>query len=142
MISVGMSLANLGRLRLFENRVEEAVELAQKGLALCSAQLAANHPAVLAAQMAAGGALAASERYAEALPLLEVAADAYEQMLPPRDTRLAETYLWRGIARAQSDPALARADLERALETFSEVLGSHAPLTRRAEESLAMLDDV
>ncbi len=137
--TVGMSLANLGRLRLFENRVGEAVEHTLAGLKICETQLPANHPAVLAAQMAAGGALAHLGESARALPLLDAAAAAYERILPEQDVRLAETYMWRGIANVGVNPETARADLARALGTFQSVLGADAPLALRAQAALTQL---
>jgi tetratricopeptide (TPR) repeat protein len=139
--TVGMSLANLGRLRLFQNNIPEAVKYSLDGLKICEAQLPPTHPAVLAAQMAAGGALAAQGKYADASPMLDTVAGAYERMLPAHDARLAETYMWRGIARSASDKNSAREDLQRALATFETVLGHQAPLTVRTQAALAAMPD-
>ncbi len=137
--TVGMSLANLGRLRMLEGRLRESEAFALEGLAICERQLPAGHPALLAAQMAAGGVLAQSGEAPRAVELLATVADAYEQMLPPGDARLGETHLWLGVAKRRLGDGSAKTHLERASRNLEEVLGADAALARRARAELTTL---
>lgn len=139
--TVGMSLANLARLRMLEGRLAESEALALDGLAICERQLPSGHPALLAAQMAAGAVLAERERPADAVELLGAVADAYEKMLPPGDARLGETHLWLGVAKSRLAQPDAAEHLGRAAENLEAVLGGDAALTRRARQELAQLSE-
>ncbi len=137
--TVGMSLANLGRLRLLEGRLEQAEQYSLEGLAICEKQLPEGHPALLASQMAAGAALTERDKPGDAISLLQVVADGYAGMLPPTDARLSETHLWMGIAKAKLGHPDAREHLTRAKENLEAVLGEDAALTQRATLELALL---
>ncbi len=134
--TVGMSLANLGRLRMLEGRLAEAETHSMEGLSICERQLPAGHPALLAAQMAAGAVLVERGGLARALPLLTTAAEAYETMLPEGDARLGETHLWLGVAKSRLGDSEAGVHLTRAAKTLEKALGSEAALVRRARREL------
>lgn len=137
--TVGMSLANLGRLRMLEGRLEAAEPYALEALEICTEQLPAGHPALLAAQMAAGAVLSERGRPEDALPLLGPVAEAYADLLPPTDARLAETHLWLGVTMKRLGQSEARNYLTKANQVLTDVLGADAALTRRAREELAAL---
>lgn len=137
--TVGMSLANLGRLRMLEGRLEDAEPFALEALAICTEQLPAGHPALLAAQMAAGAVLSERGRPREALPLLGPVAEAYGEMLPPTDARLAETHLWLGVTMKRLGQTGAQDYLVKANDVLTQVLGADAALTQRAQRELATL---
>lgn len=140
--TVGMGLANLSRLRLFQGRFDEALEHGQAGLDICILRLPGNHPAVLASRMLVGAALVEIGEYDRAQSHLKPVLDTYHATLPEDNPTYAETSMWWALSQRNGPDQLspeAYATLEQASATLTATLGEQARMAQRARRALEEL---
>lgn len=135
------ALHNLGLAVHMAGRVDEAVELQQRSLAMFEATVGATHPdTALPVTELAGLALERSDR-TEAIALFRRGLAIREAALGPNHPHLSETLI--GLARTLAEdgkPDEAQAGLRRAIE-LGAALGEHHPLGAVARYQLADLLD-
>ncbi|MEO7936488.1 MAG: tetratricopeptide repeat protein, partial [Dokdonella sp.] len=114
---VGMIHGNLAMLMRSSSRYAEALEEAQRSLAIATPALGFEHPFVINSRANLGLTYYHLGHYAKASELLEPAADAQRRLLGKEDPALAGTLINLGLVRIE------RLDLDGAEHAFTESLG-------------------
>ncbi len=114
---VGMIHGNLAMLMRSSSRYAEALEEAQRSLAIATPALGSEHPYVINSRANLGLTYFHLGQYAKARELLEAAADAQRKRLGADDPALAGTLINLGVLQIEL------LDLDGAERSFTESLG-------------------